>query len=105
MTTAKLYYEAHVTIDPPSPELESSVRLIAGLHRFKLANLFMRKTGAEHTDDAFLTGHGTELDDITYRTRTLCLGLKRLGATVRRYKIEDTVLDSRSDGDPLGVLE
>lgn len=107
MTHAKLYYEAHVTIDPVFDDRRAVAQQIAEKHRFRLAKLIMRKREADaeqpSQDDTFMTGHGVELNDITARTRKVVEALQRLGFRVRRYKIEDTIMDSRNV-DVLGLL-
>lgn len=105
MTAAKLYYESHVTIDPPEDSQIALLTSLVQLENFRLAKLFMRKGGVDeaHVDDAFMTGHGKELSDIRARTIALVNRLHENGFVVRRYKIEDTVLDSRFD-DELELL-
>lgn len=102
---AKLYYESHVTIDPPTRGQERVVQALSKEQGFRLAKLFMRKAAQEekHQDDAFMTAHSMELDDIRTRTANLVRSLQMFGIKVRRYKIEDTVLDSRNF-DELGLL-
>ena len=96
MTTAKLYYEAHVTIDPVPEDQRPKVELLAHSWQFKLAKLFMDK-GVPSQLGTFLTGHGKDLEGIKLRTRELVLDLQKAGYKVRRYKVEGTVLDSRSE--------
>lgn len=93
-----LYLEAHITIDPVFDEKREAVRLLAEVCGFKLAKLVMRKDVAneeEHRDDAFLTGHGKELDALQSRMVHLVQSLRAEGVHVRRYKIENTLMDSR----------
>ena len=102
MTTAKYYYESHITIDPVSDDLRSWAAAIAGEYKFKIAKLLMDK-GVPSQLDTFMTGHGKDLGDITERTKKLGAVLLAEKFVVRRYKIEDTVLDSRV-WDELGLL-
>lgn len=95
MTKADLYYEAHITIDPIEDDLRKlHAGFSARFYGFRLAKLLMDK-GVPSQLDTFMTGHGTDLDDIKQRTLDLCRTLQQNGFKVRRYKIEDTVLDSR----------
>jgi len=107
MTTSKLYYEAHVTIDPVFDERREHASAIAMTYGFRLAKLIMRKQEATAEqpakDDTFMTGHGVELSMITRRLVKLVEHLKERGFVVRRYKIEDTIMDSRQ-ADELGLL-
>ena len=94
MTTAKHYYEAHVTIDPVSTSDRVHVAGLVANYRFKLANLLMDK-GVPSSLDTFMTGHDTDLDELVERTRCVVIALQTVGWKVRRYKIEDCVIDSR----------
>lgn len=100
--TAKLYYEAHVTIDPVFDAQRELAAFLAKDWQFRLAKLYMDK-GVPNQKDTFMTGHGMELNDIKMRTINLVGSLKRHGFNVRRYKIEDTILDSRTN-DELRLL-
>lgn len=91
---ARHYFEAHVTIDPVHGKDRCNVDDISRANHFKLAKLFMVK-GVEASEDTFITGHAIELDLLTLRLRSLVASLQASGYVVRRYKIEDTVLDSR----------
>lgn len=104
---AKHYYEAHVTIDP----IFSAVKLekahnIASRFGFKVASLLMQKNGQiiPSSFDAFMTAHSKNLEDIKSKIMGLVTDLQRAGFVVRRYKIEDIVLDSRI-ADELSLLE
>lgn len=107
MPTAKLYYEAHITIDPVFDERREHAQKLAECYRFRLAKLIMRKREADEEqpaqDDTFMTGHGVDLEYIVARMHTLIRLLKEQGFKVRRYKIEDTIMDSRTH-DELGLL-
>jgi hypothetical protein len=91
--TAKYYYEAHVTLDPVG-ERRAEVEEIAGHQRFRLAKLLMDK-GVPSQLDTFMTGHDHDLESMRSRVAQTVKALQRAGFVVRRYKIEDTVLDSR----------
>lgn len=103
MTIAKHYYEAHVTLDPVFGFQRDRADRIATECKFKLAKLFMVK-GIAHDGDTFLTAHGKELWEIKARTEDVVHALRGAGFVVRRYKIEDTVLDSRI-ADELELLQ
>lgn len=99
----RLYYEAHITIDPVFDDRRVEAANTAKALEFRLANLIMRKHEADaetpSQDDTFMTGHSKDLEDLARRTRELCDRLQKRGYRVRRYKIEDTVLDSRAYDD------
>lgn len=94
MTTSLLYYEAHVTIDPVPEDQRETLQKMVTPDKFKLAKLLMDK-GVPSQLDTFMTGHGKDLEDITSRVKNVCETLIKSGYKVRRYKIEDTILDSR----------
>lgn len=96
-----LYLEAHVTIEPVFGERLELAGEIAKAHKFRLADLLMQKereaTPERSDKDTFMTGHSRYLSDILVRTRGLVQSLQHHGFTVWRYKVEDTVLDSRNE--------
>ncbi len=96
MTTAVHYYEAHVTTDPVGDRTEE-FKQTCEFYCFHPAHLLMDKGGRLLPSDIdnFCTGRDRDLDVITDRVATLVVMLRLKGFVVRRYKIEDTVLDSR----------
>ena len=106
--TAKLYFEAHVTIEPIFDEKLVSASEIARKHGFKIANLLMKKreedTETRSKYDTFMTSHGMSLTFMKIRVKSLIQDLQAHDFKVWRYKIEDTVMDSRTN-DELGLLE
>lgn len=107
MTVAKLYYEAHVTIEPVFDAAREQADILAREHSFKLAHLLMQKRELDAPErskhDTFMTAHSRELEELIERTQSLIIALKAAGYKVWRYKIEDTVLDSRAQ-DTLRLL-
>jgi hypothetical protein len=99
---AKLYFEAHITIDPVPEEQRPVVQTLGNPWGFKLAKLLMQK-GEPSKIDTFMTAHGGDSDDVGRRVRGMVIDLQRHGFNVRRYKVEDTLYDSRSE-DVLGLL-
>lgn len=105
---SKLYLEAHVTIDPIFDSRLKKARYLAKLYGFKVAELLMKKRKEDTPErskyDTFMTGHGTSFADLKIRTAGLIQALQKHNFVVRRYKIEDTILDSRSN-DIFGLLQ
>lgn len=105
--TVALYLEAHVTIEPVFDERRAEAARIALKHRFRLADLLMKKERAateERSDkDTFMTGHSKSQSDICQRLIALVRDLRAAGFQVWRYKVEDTLVDSRSR-DEWGLL-
>lgn len=92
---SSLYYESHITIDPVfGEELQHFKEVCLGFN-FRVAKLLMEKTPS--TQDAFCTSRSQVYTDIVERTSGLVLALKQVGFKVRRYKIEDTLVDSKID--------
>lgn len=94
-----LYYEAHVTIEPVfGPELDRADR-IAESHGFKVADLLMKReregTEERSDKDTFMSARSYGLMEIITMTRNLVQDLTYSGIKVWRYKIEDTLLDSK----------
>tara|TARA_R110000772_G_scaffold66361_2_gene147915 strand:- start:10954 stop:11436 length:483 start_codon:yes stop_codon:yes gene_type:complete len=102
-----LYLEAHVTIEPVFGERLDLATEIGARYKFKPAKLFMQKDRAvtpERSDkDTFLTGHGQSKKDMEIRTRAVVSDLLAAGFAVWRYKVEDTLYDSRN-ADIFGLL-
>ena len=107
MQESELYYESHITIEPVFDERLEDFRKLCEPHKFKPASLLMKKrkedTAERSQYDTFATGHGKLFDDISARTIGLVEDLKAAGFKVWRYKIEDTMLDSRHE-DVFGLL-
>lgn len=104
---ARYYYEAHVTIEPVFGEDLDKVSAISRNHKFKVADLLMQKRKEDAPDrskfDTFATGHGKDYEDLQTRVINLVADLKENGYKVWRYKIEDTLLDSKMQ-DELNIL-
>lgn len=103
-----LYFEAHVTIEPVEGERHEAFGVICGLHGFRVAELLMknRKSGTLERSpyDSFCTGRSPKYADLEGRMLRLLKDLREAGYQIWRYKIEDTLLDSRSD-DTLFLLD
>lgn len=104
---SKLYFESHVTIEPVFDERRGFAAQIATKHKFRLADLLMKKRSEqteERSDkDTFMTRTHVSLEVITEATKALVLELQKEGFKVWRYKIEDTVFDSKFE-DNFGLL-
>lgn len=104
---AKLYYEAHITIEPVFDSRRDFVEALAKDFGFKLAELLMQKRKNDSVErsknDTFMTGHSKNYQDLQNRLINAVNALQIYGYKVWRYKIEDTLLDSR-DKDELNLL-
>lgn len=99
-----LYFECHVTIDPVFDENRERLEEIVSNYNFKLAKLVMIKetkgSGGEYclsSKDTFFTAHSKSYSDLLNRMIDCIKKVQIEGYVVRRYKIEDTIIDSRSD--------
>lgn len=96
-----LYYECHITIEPVFDDLRKKASIIAKKHKFKLAELIMKKsrksTGERSNKDTFMTSHSINLEDIKNRMLACIHDLENSGFQVWRSKIEDTVIDTKYD--------
>ncbi len=97
---ATLYYEAHITIEPVFDKRRELAAQMAVNGGFRLADLLMKKresdTEERSSKDTFMTGHSKSYTNIATRTLMMVKQLKAAGFKVWRYKIEDTLMDSRS---------
>lgn len=105
---AKHYYECHVTVAPVFGERLDEFKKIASQFSFRVADLLMKKRPDAALEvspyDSFCTGRGKHYEDVRKRCELLVLTLKSNGFDVWRYKIEDTMLDSKiNDELRLGV--
>jgi hypothetical protein len=93
------YYEAHVTIDPVFDDRLEEFGRLCQEQGFRVAELLMKKrkqdTEQRSSKDSFCTGTDHSLEDLQDRMVRLLHSLRSHNFTVRRYKIESTVLDSR----------
>lgn len=97
---SELYFECHITIAPVTGEHLELAKKLSKTQKFKVAELLMKKRGTSDefvpSDyDTFTTGHSKFYDDIEGRMLGLINDLNKNGFTVLRYKIEDTICDSK----------
>lgn len=108
MSVSRLYFEAHITIDPVFDAARRQAEMLGEIYNFRMAKLILRKREADqerpHEDDSFFTGRAKDSDELIVRTAGLVKALRMSGFVVRRYKIEDTILDSRVE-DELELLK
>jgi hypothetical protein len=104
---AEYYFETHVTIEPVFDERLVLATIIVSRHKFKIADLLMKKreqdTEERSKNDTFMTGHGKHLEEMENRVKGLVAELRSNDFKVWRYKIEDTIMDSRIH-DKLNIL-
>jgi hypothetical protein len=95
--TTELYFEAHVTTDPieDPDEAPGQFAWLVKKFGFRRAEFLYKKTLQVAKPDDFLTTRSTDYSDILKRTEGLVDTLIEAGYTVRRYKIENTLLDVR----------
>jgi hypothetical protein len=106
MTRARLYYEAHVTVEAVEGDGEEAAR---AWQAFKLAcgTLGWRasKFSEDEVDDYhgkwFISWRGEELDATMDSIRSVVDMLEKGEYKIIRWKVEDTVYDSKH-GDTLG---
>lgn len=96
---SELYYECHVTIEPVFDDRLAQAAYIANLYQFRVADLLMQK---RHEDlptrskfDTFMTGRHKNYMTLETRMYGLILNLQDSGFEIWRFKIEDTILDSK----------
>lgn len=98
---SKIYYECHVTIEPVFDEKLEKLKELCKEYGFSVADLLFKKrkedspTRSEY--DSFCTARDINIHRIRARLLALLLDLKDSGYQVWRYKIEDTIIDSKHD--------
>lgn len=104
-----LYYECHITIEPINdPHGISLVQDICMIYDFKMARFNMLADGEQAR--TFISGRDQSYSRMFKRMINCINKLKTVyggnGFKILRYKIEDTIIDSNSDGDEiLGLLK
>lgn len=104
--TTELYFEAHITLDPVLDEARMKLlKEIAASYDFRIADLIMVK-GEPNQKDAFCSARDNDLENMKLRIMHCVRMLKKAGFVVRRYKLENTLIDSRQAvcGDILEIL-
>lgn len=101
------YYEAHVTVEPVFDDALEEFKRIAAAHQFRVADLLMQKRAEDTPErskyDTFCTGRATDYVVLLNLMVSMIRQLKLQGFKVWRYKIEDTLFDSRHE-DTLHLL-
>lgn len=106
---ARIYYEAHVTIEPLNDLTRPAVQTLCDRHGFKIAEFLMQRADSAAPDvpandpNSFVSCRETNKTTMIRRITYLVLDLRKAGIEVRRYKMEDTLVDSRH-GDEWGLL-
>ncbi len=104
MTQSKLYYEAHITIEPVHGRTLDKLATLVKKHHFRVADLLMQKRPGDTPErsrfDTFCTTRHSSWETIFNRTKFCVADLKAAGFKVWRYKIEDTLLDSNIEESP-----
>ena len=97
---SKLYYECHVTVEPIPAERQELFGIICKTQKFWSSDWALKT----ETFKFFATSRGTNYEELKYRMERLIAKLKRCDYKIARYKIEDTVIDSKID-DHLNLLD
>lgn len=107
-----LYYEIHVTIEFPGEEHIETLREFCKPYEFHMGDLLLMKNEDEKSHkDLFFTAREelptggtivtqeahkyTKYTRAKIRTELFCRALKIMGYKVIRYKIEETLIDSK----------
>lgn len=96
-------YECHVTTEYLGEDVREIYERMAKTFGFKMGNLYMKKDEKSELDSFFTSHHG-EFSVIKRDMVDFIMSLKGLQIRVIRYKIEEILLDSKYQNDPLGIL-
>ena len=94
-------YECHVTTEYVNPDdfRFKELTVLAPIYGFRVAKLFMQK-GTPSNIDTFMTAHSDSFHRLRRDMGEMVESLRRHDFQVRRFKIEEILLDSRN-GDEL----
>jgi hypothetical protein len=102
---ARLYYEAHITVEPYElgGDLDKTMQVACDMWDMRVSTFLMVDPTGERPR-AFTSLRGRAYNDVYERMRLAVSFLKANGHTVLRYKIEDTLFDSKR-GDTFDPFE
>lgn len=88
-----LYFEAHITVEPINDvAVRRNVVQVGNAHGFRLATFLMKKDDGPVPDD-FFSARGPHYESLEEMVLSMVRYLGECGVTVKRYKIENTLLD------------
>lgn len=97
--TTDLYFECHITIEPVFDDRLELFHSISKRHGFHVAELLMQKRFRDIPQrsklDSFATGRSKDYNDLFARMEELIGSLQVNEFEVWRYKIENTLIDSK----------
>jgi hypothetical protein len=96
MTEARLYFEAHITVD--RPELKSdkwNIFFLIGMREDWKCSKFDQDDVDGYHDKWFMSARDTDFEQLKTCMKDTIQKLTSHGFNVIRWKIEDTVLDSK----------
>jgi hypothetical protein len=93
---ARLYYEAHITVEPymEGSKLDNSMKRACEKFHMRVSKFLMFHEGGEQPK-AFTSMRDEKFQDIYDRLFLAVNYLEQYGHKVLRYKIEDTLFDSK----------
>lgn len=98
-----LYFEVHVTLEPDALERIIDLTTVAGQFGFRVADL-IKQNGDPSNRDAFTTLRTKSYHDAKTKTKAFVAMLEKAKFTVKRYKVENTIVDSNhADDYGLGI--
>lgn len=97
-TMARLYYEAHITVEPLDAEsfgYSDFVDAIEQDHKNWRASKFEHDDVDNIADKWFLSAKSNHLPAMKWAVSTMLADLRGHGFVIERWKIEEAVLDSK----------
>lgn len=95
---ARLYFESHITVEDDGGVFDTFAAWARG--RDWRASRFSEDEVDDYNGKWFMSARGTDLEATKTHSKETLMGLYDAGYTVLRWKVEDTLLDSKH-GDTL----
>ncbi len=99
-TTSRLYYEAHITVPPLTPSYELILDQLCAGTQWHRSTFELQKAG--EVPNGFVSARADTREEIMRAMGDMLLRLQNKQFPVLRFKVEDTLLDSKR-GDTLEV--
>lgn len=91
---SRLYFEGHITLEPPKPEQQLDLDIICRRYNMRLSTFALIKDDSP-TPDAFISCRNESYTGMVVVIHAALCDLFNAGFSVKRVKIEDTLYDTK----------